>query len=79
VVADLDLAKNIMIKDFDCFAIRRKVFPENKYLRHNITDMDLAEWKVARAAMTPAFSSGKLKQVLYILVSIIIPFEYYTS
>jgi len=63
MITDLDLAKSVMIKDFDKFSDREKIFEDNEHLKHNLGNMNLEDWKEARRAMTPAFSSGKLRKV----------------
>jgi len=72
VIRDLDIAKQILVKDFDQFTERR---PEgsilfsphtknNKYLRKMLTELRGKEWKRTRSSLTPIFTSGKLKAMV---------------
>jgi len=70
VIRDLDLAKQILIKDFDHFTDRKPgalISPHsknNKYFRKMLTELMGKEWKQTRAALTPIFTSGKLKAMV---------------
>ncbi|ELT92819.1 hypothetical protein CAPTEDRAFT_35600, partial [Capitella teleta] len=62
VVADSDMLKQIMVKDFAYFTNRRKFGGDQKPLDRMLTVLDDDEWKNVRNAMTPAFSGGKLRR-----------------
>ncbi|XP_025113171.1 cytochrome P450 3A24-like [Pomacea canaliculata] len=62
VTTDLDILKEVLVKDFNRFADRFdkfELFP--KELRPNLFIIGGADWKRVRTLLTPTFSSGKLK------------------
>ncbi|XP_017154532.1 cytochrome P450 6a22 [Drosophila miranda] len=59
VILDLDLAKTILIKDFDKFVDRRNFHKEP--LTDNLFNAQGEEWCTLRKKLTPMFSSGNLK------------------
>jgi len=69
VIRDLDLAKQILVKDFDKFTERKPIGQEfvaahsknNHYMAKMLTELTGKEWKRTRASLTPIFTSGKLK------------------
>ena len=64
VINDLELAKHVLIKDFDHFVDRRQLdmAPEaNKYLMNMLTQLTGDKWKAMRSTISPVFTSGKLK------------------
>ncbi|TRY80860.1 hypothetical protein TCAL_07801 [Tigriopus californicus] len=68
MVKDLELAKNIMIKDFDYFMDRRPVdIPGkdklNKVMGRMLTSLKGEQWKAVRNIVSPVFTSGKLKSM----------------
>ena len=63
VINDLELAKHVLIKDFDHFVDRRQLdmAPEaNKYLMNMLTQLTGDKWKAMRSTISPVFTSGKL-------------------
>ncbi|XP_014370403.1 cytochrome P450 6j1-like [Papilio machaon] len=62
-VIDLDIVKNIFIKDFACFSDRISVSTDTQRepLLRNLANMSGAEWKAMRHIVTPTFSSAKMK------------------
>ena len=70
VVRDLDLAKRLLIKDFDYFVDRSPEPLSSPHTKNNkiISKMLFAlrgnEWKKTRANFTPVFTSGKLKSMI---------------
>jgi len=70
VIRDLDLAKQILIKDFDNFTDRKPdaiISPHsknNRYFRKMLIELRGKEWKQTRAVLTPIFTSGKLKAMV---------------
>ena len=64
VIKDYDLAKRVMVKDFDHFVDRGffQVHPEtNPYMKYSLTFQNGEKWRQARGYVTPLFTSGKLK------------------
>jgi hypothetical protein len=67
LVNDLDVAKQIFITDFDHFADRRDLnFSEsdsgtNKYWNNMLLVLEGDKWRKMRSAISPVFTSGKLK------------------
>ena len=64
VINDLELAKRILIKDFDHFVDRRNVDmaeDANKNLLNMLTALKGDKWKSMRSLISPVFTSGKLK------------------
>ena len=62
VVADPELLKQIMVKDFPNFRNRFQFQkPVNKTLAQNVASSRDDKWKRIRNTLTPTFSAGKLK------------------
>ncbi|KOB75101.1 Cytochrome P450 6B46 [Operophtera brumata] len=66
LLRDLDVIKNVMIKDFDMFVDRGIEFSK-KDLGANLFHADGDTWRVLRNRFTPLFTSGKLKNMLYLM------------
>lgn len=68
IVKDLNLLKDVVIRDFNVFADRgyrthEKVEP---FTAH-IFNLEFKRWKPLRAKLTPIFTSGKLKDMFYLI------------
>jgi len=62
-VNDTKLIKSIFVKDFDHFINRRNFdVSEVKFLRKMVSLMENQEWKDVRSALTPSFTTGKIKR-----------------
>merc|ERR1712012_288309 len=62
LVIDLDMIKQMLIKDFDYF-IDKPIFDlSNKYLNSILTQIEGDDWRRAWHASTPVFTSGKMKK-----------------
>ena len=61
VVADRDLVKQIMIKDFPNFRNRFQVLKMPHPMDKNLLDARDDTWKRIRSTLTPTFSAGKMK------------------
>lgn len=66
LIRDLDIIRHIMIKDFDCFSDRGVSFSEGG-LGANLFHAESDLWRVLRNRFTPLFTSGKLKNMLYLM------------
>ena len=66
-IAEPDIIRNIFVKDFDHFINRRNFSIKNRIFRKFITIAVDREWKAIRAAISPAFSSGKIKRMSVIM------------
>ena len=71
-IRDLDIAKQILVKDFDQFSERKPDDMDafsphsknNKYFRNMLIELRGQEWKQTRSSLTPIFTSGKLKAMV---------------
>ncbi|KOB66171.1 Cytochrome P450 Cyp6b29 [Operophtera brumata] len=66
VLHDLDVIKNVLIKDFDVFLDRGVEFSKEG-LGSNLFHSDGDTWRVLRNRFTPQFTSGKLKNMLHLM------------
>ncbi|CAH2061690.1 unnamed protein product, partial [Iphiclides podalirius] len=66
LLRDLELIKHVLIKDFDCFSDRGLSLSE-KGLSNNLFFSTSDKWRVLRNRFTPIFTSGKLKNMIYLL------------
>ncbi|CAG4989294.1 unnamed protein product [Parnassius apollo] len=69
LVIDLDIVKNIFIKDFACFSDRISVSTDTRRepLLRNLANMSGAEWKAMRHIVTRTFSSAKMKAMFCLI------------
>lgn len=82
VVRDLELAKHIMIKDFDHFVDRRQIDisrKANKYFMDMLTMMEGDRWKTMRNILSPVFTSGKLRNMMPIIHQVTIQRVHYNA
>ncbi|CAH2269488.1 jg27297 [Pararge aegeria aegeria] len=63
IVRDLDLAKNITVKDFEHFLDHRNFTDEkvDQLFSRNLISLRGQEWKDMRSTLSPAFTSSKIK------------------
>ncbi|XP_061720500.1 cytochrome P450 6B5-like [Cydia pomonella] len=66
LIRDLDVVKNILIKDFDIFVDRGVEFKKTG-LGANLFHADGDTWRVLRNRFSPLFTSGKLKNMIYLI------------
>lgn len=66
IIRDLDIVKNILIKDFDAFPERGIAFSKEG-LGDNLFHCDSDTWRALRKKFTPVFTSGKLKNLFQVI------------
>jgi len=64
VVRDLELIKAILVKDFEYFVDRRSLGGSDPFFGKSVFFMEGQNWKNMRAALSPTFSSVKLRRML---------------
>ncbi|KAH8316439.1 hypothetical protein KR067_008043, partial [Drosophila pandora] len=71
MIMDLDLIKQVLIKDFHHFQ-DRGLFnnPEDDPLTGHLLNLQGEEWKAMRQKLTPVFTSGKIKQMSEVVVEV---------
>ena len=69
VVNDLDLIKDILIRDFSLFAERGlPMFRKAEPLSEHLFQLETDRWRPLRARLSPVFTSGKLKEMFPLIV-----------
>ncbi|KAJ8718432.1 hypothetical protein PYW08_002669 [Mythimna loreyi] len=66
LIRDLDILKHVLIKDFEAFTDRGIPFG-NDGLGQNLFTADGETWAALRDRFTPIFTSGKLKNMFYLM------------
>ncbi|XP_033339723.1 cytochrome P450 6k1 isoform X3 [Megalopta genalis] len=67
ILRDPNLIKDICVKNFSCFSNRGIPVNSQDPLSGHLFNLEGKKWKSLRAKLTPAFSSGKLKRMFYLL------------
>ncbi len=62
-IAEPELIKQILVKDFHLFRNRQKRRGENQISRKNLVNQRDEEWKRVRSLVSPTFTSGKMKKM----------------
>jgi cytochrome P450 len=65
LIKDLDLARNIFVKDFESFFDRRDFGRSDKILSESLFFLQGAKWKGMRAFLSPTFTSGKIRRMFH--------------
>ncbi len=79
MINDEDLAKRVLIKDFDYFVDRRTFDTYDTFTKAFLTNLSGAEWKQMRSLMSGVFTSGKLKLMANHIDKVGKNFEKYVS
>ncbi|XP_063534349.1 cytochrome P450 6B5-like [Cydia strobilella] len=66
IVRDLDILKNILVKDFDNFANRGVEFSKTG-LGQNLFHSEGETWRGLRSRFSPIFTNSKMKNMMYLL------------
>lgn len=70
VVTDLDVIKQILIKDFDNFRNRGIFYTEDDVLSNHLFLIEDEPWKKMRYNLSPTFTSGKMKVMFHTVLDI---------
>ena len=65
-LGDPEVMKTIMVRDF-AFFVDRRTRSNDPIAKHFLNNMKGDEWKRARNAITPTFTSGKIKQMMALM------------
>ncbi|XP_043597838.1 probable cytochrome P450 6a14 [Bombus pyrosoma] len=67
---NLDMIKDVLIRDFSLFAERGfKVFDEKiEPIQQNLIMLEAERWRPLRAKLSPVFTSGKLKEMFPLII-----------
>ncbi|XP_014237778.1 cytochrome P450 6a2-like [Trichogramma pretiosum] len=78
IVKDPELIKDVLIKDFTTFADRGfTINPRVDPLSQHLFSLEPQRWRPLRHKLSPTFTSGKLKEMFYLLVECADHFEEY--
>jgi cytochrome P450 family 6 len=76
ILKDPEFIKSVLIKDFSNFSDRgQKIFEKIDPLSQHLFNLEHARWKLLRSKLSPVFSSGKLKEMFYLLLECADHFE----
>ncbi|KAH9515376.1 Cytochrome P450 3A8 [Bulinus truncatus] len=63
VIKDLDMAKDVFIKNFNSFVDRHSLFDIDPPFRDNLLNLSGNHWKHVRTTVSPTFSSSRIKRM----------------
>ena len=76
ILKDPDLIKDVLIKDFNVFPDRGLyVNPKVDPLNQHLVNLEHDRWRPLRNKLSPVFTSGKLKEMFYLMVDCLELFE----
>ncbi|XP_068595104.1 thromboxane-A synthase [Brachionichthys hirsutus] len=64
LVADPDMLRQVMVKDFNMFPNRKMLRSFTEPLCNSLIMLKSEEWKRVRSVLTPSFSSAKMKEMV---------------
>ena len=70
VITDLDVIKDVLIRDFDAFHNRGFFYTRDDPLTCHLFNIEDEAWRKMRAKMSPTFTSGKMKMMFNIVLGI---------
>jgi len=62
-IMDLDLIKQVCVKDFDHFVDRRPIMIHEPVIENMLTSLEGQQWKDVRSILSPTFTTGKIKRM----------------
>ncbi|KAL7646757.1 UNVERIFIED_CONTAM: hypothetical protein RMT77_002012 [Armadillidium vulgare] len=68
MIGDLNILRHILIKDFDNFVNRSNMMTSDPVVDSMVLMLRNDKWRKVRSLLTPAFSSGKIKTMIPIMV-----------
>ncbi|XP_043265139.1 probable cytochrome P450 6a14 [Colletes gigas] len=69
IVNDLNLSKDVLIRDFSLFAHRGiPTFPKIDPLTEHLFALEPERWRPLRAKLSPVFTTGKLKEMFPLII-----------
>lgn len=80
IIKDIELVKQVLIKDFNYFSDRyAQINPhKDKLGSYNLFLIKNPMWKELRQKLTPVFTSGKMKQMFYLVNDVSMEINFYT-
>lgn len=67
-IADPEILRDILVKDFQFFPNRRSFATGNNIVSKILTNLQGEDWKRVRTVLTPTFTTGKIKRTLGIFI-----------